>query len=250
MAKEITPSCEVTGLPLPILPPEPRENGALLLSVYPRFNRLPPDKHHHWHPSGQLEESGLAYSALRNCRIQKINWVLHHYGYHNIYDGPEIPDNETEIFKAVVFSAAGVLPRQALDVGNQEYKVVNLSDEEHLKISKKTSVARSKPLSMFFADFVSRQASEEVVKEKQIDEFLDKRTSSSRRHEIARLLLSTCVDASVGNLGLDTVYDELKSQGFFAVPKPDNLRKTAKHYIRQNYMDYFIERLDEQLATS
>ncbi len=175
---------------------------------------------------------------------------MHHLGYHEIYGGPELPKDEAGIFKAVVLSATGVIPRQGLDVTSKEYKIVDLTKEQHKKIGRKTQVARSKPLSMFFADFVSRQGNNDMIEELKIEEFLDKRTPDTRKFEIARILLSACVDVSIDNLGLDKIHTELKQDGFYIKPKPDGPRSVAKHYIRQNYMDFFIDRLDNRLATS
>jgi len=251
LAKEIiTPACEVTDLPLPLFPAEPRENGALLISSAERLLQRPTDLHHHWHPARELKSMGSQGEALRNCRVQQVSWGLHHLGYHNVFKGPDVPNNKEDIFRKVVLSVAGVVPRQAIDIKRGDFKIIDLSQKQHNQLANRISIANSKPISRFFADFVASQDMKEVVSSSEIEEFLDRRTTRVRKHEIARILLSGAIDLSVDYLGLNDEHQLLKRQGFFTKPKPATPRWIAKKFIRLRYMDYFLQKAEDQLATT
>lgn len=246
MAAEIpTPVCEVTALPLPILPPGPRENGAFSI---PKSA----DKHHAWHSRKDVLALGTGGLALRNSRIQLTNWKLHHLGYHEIFTGPPLPQNEGELFRLTVLSAAGVVPRHALDLSNRgEYEITELDDEQHAKISNAVSIQQKKPISRFFADYAKNQdiLSSNPNMELKIEEFLDRRTDGFTKRTIASELLGTALDLSIDNLGLTEQHKELKEMGYIRAPKPKTFRHVAKSIVRLGYLDYFRVEMENQLAS-
>lgn len=75
------------------------------------------DWHHPFHPREELIHAGVGALALRNSRKQWVFYDHHHNtfpGYHAIYKGPLLPDNEHDQFRTVIFAAAGYVPRWAI----------------------------------------------------------------------------------------------------------------------------------------
>lgn len=249
MAKEIAPTCEVTGLPLPILPPGPRENGAFL------FPRLPTDfatnDHHAWFDEKKIKKLGDGGEALQNSRIQNIDWY-YHKNFHDMFGdiAREVPADDSELFRLAVTSIAGVIPKTAVDVSRRgEYKIVELNEDQHVQIASKIAIDQRKPIAEFFANYATKQDLTNVVDELKIEEFLDERTLYSRKYEIARQMLGGVIDLSLENLDLYTQEKELKDQGLIVRPKPRTFYWTAKSLVR-NHFDYFAYQAREHLAAA
>lgn len=244
MAAEFTtPVCEVTGIPLPILPAQPRFDGAVLA---PKSY----DIHHVWHPKRDVIAMGAGGLALRRSRVQRTDWHLHHDGYHDVFDGPKLPTEEDELFRLTVLSAAGVVPRQAIDLCRRgDYKIVELDDDNHEKILNRIGIERRKPISRFFAEYAQKQDITEVIGDSEINEFLDQRTNGARRRELASIMLSGALELSVDNLGLTNYHVELKKQGLITAEKPKTFRWVAKHIVRLGHLDYFKDEMEARLAT-
>ncbi len=251
MAKEFAPTCEVTGLPLPILPPGPRENGAFLYPHLPED--IPANNHHAWFEARKVRGMGLAGEALQNSRIQKVDWYVHK-NFHEIFSrGPELPngkDRKDKLFALGVKAVAGVIPIQAVDVGKERnvHEIVNLTPDQHLQIAQNTAIDQRKPIARFLADYAARQKITGVVDELVIEQFLDRRTDYVRKREIARTMLGGAVDLSLDNVGLYDEEKELKDQGLIAKPKPRTFYWNTKQTIRLNHLEYFSETVEENLV--
>jgi hypothetical protein len=243
-AKVITPSCELTGLPLPIKPLEPRESGVLSIPGAP-------DEHHHFHPEKSptlLTAGGL---AVRNSRVQKVGYALHHYGYHNTFVGPELPSNEDEQFKISVLAAAGVVPRRAIKIYEEnEWEIVNLDNREHQQISKRISVDWRKPLSKFYAEYISDQQLEDQIDKKIIDKFLNYHSSPELKRRLASDILSEVLGNKILSLDLAESHRELKNEGLIATKKAKTFFSVAKSIVRHRHMQYFEELLEDRFAAS
>ncbi len=253
MAKEFAPSCEVTGLPLPILPPGPRENGAFL---YPYLlSDIPANNHHAWFEARKVRGMGIAGEALQNSRIQKIDWY-YHKNFHDIFDrGPELPngkDKKDKLFALGVKAVAGVIPLQAVDVSKEKgtYKIVDLAPDQQLQIAQNTTIDQRKPIARFLADYVAKQKITDVVDKLMIEQFLDRRTEHTTKKEIARLMLGGAVDLSLDNAGLYDEEVELKEQGLIAKPKPRTFYWNTKQTIRLNHLEYFSDTIEENLVAT
>lgn len=245
MAAEIlTPTCEVTGLPLPILPPEPRDFGALLVS-------RPPDRHHHFHPAKDPILTTVGGKAVRNCRIQKVNFDLHHRAYHGTFAGPELPVDEDDMFRISIMAAAGVVPRQALKIHElNDWEVAWMNDKQHRQISRSIDVDQPNVLARFFSHYAVKQGIENVIDERCIDEFLDSNTKRARRHEIARLMVREALGISISSLNLAQQHKELKERGLIAQAKPKTFQWVATKLVRMKHIDYFSQLAHEQLAST
>lgn len=246
---ERTPSCEVTGLPLPILPKGPREIGALSRSVRPDLSQLPPDSHHHYHPERAPALRGVAGLAIRNSRIQKTNYFLHHEVYHQTFGGPELPEDEDQIFKLVVTAAAEVVPRKAIKLNEVgDWKIVEMNNSQHKKISKAISIDKRDSLAVFLADYASRKDIPNIINDDSvIDEFLDRRTQAERKRQIARLMLARSLALSVEDVELEGKHRELKDMGMINHPKPLTFYTVAKKIVRSHHVEYFQQLVSEHL---
>jgi hypothetical protein len=127
-AELITPADQLTGMPLPILNPSMTRTYAS--PVYKA------DWHHSFHPSSsEILKDTPGGVALRNCRAQRVHYGVHHYDYHRIFKGPDIPQSEDEQFRLVVLAAAGYVPEEALTFdrkGNPSIIHMNAKQRERL----------------------------------------------------------------------------------------------------------------------
>jgi hypothetical protein len=240
----VTPKCELSGLPLPVLPEEPRLSGVFSIPGSP-------DKHHHFHPERHALLADIGGKAVRSARIQKMPYGLHHYGYHEIFHGPSLPENDEEKFRVAVLSAANVVPRQAIKIlSADEWDIVNLTDKEHERLSKNIRVDNPTVLGRFFARYTSEQKIEDTVDEIVIEEFLHYRTLPKRRRELASFILGEAINFSVESLSLLDSHNELKKEGFIPQRKPKTPYSITKEYVRKRHLPYFEDLMTDRLAFS
>jgi hypothetical protein len=130
----ITPTDELSGLPLPILTNE----------VLPVDNPEKANRHHHWHPSNapELDVGTLAGAALRRSRIQVVRAVDHNQRrngkpmYHDFFAGPSLPKTEQEVFKLCVWACAGYIPDSAIDLSGDQPKIVEMNQKQKAILQK------------------------------------------------------------------------------------------------------------------
>lgn len=244
MAEKLpTPTCEVSGLPLPVLPIEPREIGALSLGRK--------DYHHHFHPHHSPHLLGLEGKALRYCRGQRIARSLHE-DYHRVYGGPQIPVEPKEIFKTVVFALAGVMPREAINV--KTFEKVELTPRQFFTLasprsiyfegarSERHSIRTTREIGRFFADYALRQDFMAAVPERDIEEFLYPKTNSDRRIELGNSILSSAVGASIDDLV--PLHKELRREGYVTKQREALWNTVGRFFVKRVFPDYH-----EQVAT-
>ncbi len=223
-----TPLCEISNLPLPVLPLEPRSFGALFVS---RETNM----HHHFHPASSPYLSDGAGKALRTSRVQRLP-VKTHNEYHRYYDGPPLCDDESIVFRSVVLAAAGVVPRQALDVRSPG-KVVGLNYASHRKIVEATRIDRVQTVSHFLADYCAQQEIDCRI----IDELTDDQTSHEARIQIARDVLRDSIDTALGSL-IDE-HSNIVKERMTALTKSPTLYSVTRTLIRRHALNTFASKL-------
>lgn len=250
MAAEIqTPVCEVTGLPLPIAPHEPPKTEA-------RFNFS--DYHHHFHPRNDELLQGLSGKAVRYSRGQFLPRVLHNR-YHQIFTGPELPDNDTDRYRLSVLACAGVVPKQAIDLSRSgEYEVVNLSEEAYSRLASPDSIyierARKpaekyvrKTIGKFFASYAVRQNVRQAVSEKVIGQFLDERTTPERKKELGNFILREALGMTIDDIApLDR---QIREEGLVYEERARPLLTVVRKFFTIEFFPDYHDSIAESLKT-
>lgn len=238
----VTPTDKLTGLPLPILNKEPRRFGALSLRK---------DYHHHFHPksSNELAIDVIGGKALRYSRGQLISRSIHQ-NYHEIYRGPQLPQNAKAKFITCVLAVAGVVPRQAIDVSNSsDNDIVNLSNKAHRQMSspnrmyihydkdKDSRYYSARTIGEYFANYALMQGSYDVIDTLLIEQFLDKKAPPNKKREIGNLMISAALKESVQDVK-DKIPD-LAREGYLASPLDLNpLRVVTSFFSRNHFAEY------------
>lgn len=251
--KILTPSCEVTGLPLPIQPEEPHESEALFFKNY--------NYHHHFHPREDPALKSADGRALRYSRGQYLPVALHSR-YHTIFAGPQLPEGEQEVFKTIVLACAGVIPRQAVnaysgevvDLSSREYEYLSQPDVTYIegafnRISVKNARKPRNRLGAYFASYAVNQDLSGVISEKVIKEFVHKKTSPERRKELGNFILRTAVNESLSEVA--PLHRELKHEGYVApLAKKKKLGEIiiGSFFTKQNFPKYYSEVLGNLAA--
>lgn len=191
----MTPVDEFSGLPWVMAPPN-----------YPLPAHRPElaDDNHAFHPSRSPLLATPAGIALRNSRVQRVDWYDHHIIYHGNFAGPEIPVEEADIFRRVVFAVARYIPDRALDCHGYEPQAVRITtaQKERLWRTQELRVARPGLVRGFLGDYVVRQDLSHV-KESMIDEFLNTK-NQSRLDFLGQWLLAQATE--VATEPIDTSY--------------------------------------------
>lgn len=181
-----TPVDEANGVPFPIHPE----------STFKDSKRFPSDEHHPWHPRKQLVAADgiLGSRALRYSRVQLVNYDLHHVHYHGHFHGPEIPQDEADLFRSVVLTAAGYIPEFALafDKG-REPVLKQLAPELRMRLWQKghIRVAKHSEVQRYLRDYTYRQDLSDV-NESTIEEFLFTK-DPAKRWELGNDLIGRAV---------------------------------------------------------
>lgn len=253
---EVTPSCEITGLPLPILPKEPEEIQALINSHPHGYDlSLRPNLHHLNHPKNHpylLDTAGG--QAERHSAVQTVPYFIHNYLYHRVFAGPAVKEDEHSSFKSTVAAISGVVPRDAINFtgydtnGNPQWERVTMTSREHRQVTAATKIAQSKPVATFFAKYASQQNILELVNSSVIlDEFLDTQTTYQRKREIASNLLSSTITMSLENAQLMDKHKEWHDLGMIQGSRPLTFRRHVKRLIRMGSFTLFQDGLTTQL---
>lgn len=229
MAEKLpTPSCEVSGLPLSVLPLEPRAIGAL--SFAQRVNA-----HHHFHPEKSPELRTLAGLALRKSRIQ-MTPVLAHNEYHKLYEGPSLPEGEAEIFRLCVLAVAGIVPRRAIDPISPNL-TIELSDSLHAQIARSTRIDQPRDVARFLAQYCAGQETDYDL----IELLTDKKASPEDRLYVARELLGFSIESALGNL-VDQ-HRDIKKERLVRSFRAPSLYSVTRGLIRRHALKDFTEQL-------
>jgi hypothetical protein len=262
-AELITPVDEISGLPLPILPGE-----AILPINQPDIA----DWHHHFHPKEHPILKTTGGLALRNCRVQLVHRNFHNESptrYHKFYDGPELPEEESEQFKLVVLACAGFLPEEAIDLRSGEPKVVHMDKKQDAQIRSVLRPAKSvssvdptdSTRSKIFQyrhvrygyepirDFIAAYALEHDishVNESLVDEFLYTRDQERKRF-LGHFLLAQKVEVTAEEVR--SRYDTARNAGLLHPLMPPTPTTLLKHKLGTPHSrEALFPRLAAQLA--
>lgn len=233
----VTPVDEFSGLPWVMIPPDyPLPTGRPELA----------DDNHAFHPSKSPLLSTPAGNALRNARVQRVDWYDHHIVYHGYFAGPEIPTDEADIFRRVVFAVARYIPDMALDCHGYKPQEIRITaaQKERLWRTQELRVARPGLVRGFIGNYVTRQDISHV-NVSMIDEFLHS-TDEFRLRFLGQWLLAQATE--VATEPLDLSYRFAAKRGRIPAgltPKTPNLVKTTlgNKYETKPYIKLLRDRL-------
>lgn len=233
---EVTPTDALTGLPLPIVPV---------------ISPVNPDWHHHFHPRKSPILKQFGGPALRNARLQYVDYDTHHHGYHNIYEGPPLPETAKGRFAAVVMSVAGYVPEEGIAFHKDEPWIVRLtqSQQEYLQRTSVMSNNGELVIRRFLRDYLFQQDVADInVKESTIDEFVNT-NNHARRRVLGHELLGLMTD--LATVPIDETYFQARRNGLLLPQLPSNPRKFIKSKLGpMKFRDKITKDLRRHLATA
>lgn len=234
----VTPTDTYSGMPWVIAPPN-----------YPLPNRRSDlaDDNHAFHPAKSPLLDTMAGQALRHSRLQRVDWYDHHMVYHKHFYGPDLPTDEAEIFRRVVFAVARYIPDMALNCNDYEPRAVRLTHEEKARLWQTNELRVARPIIVrnFLASYVTRQDLSHIS-EHLIDEFLYS-PDKKRQWYLGHWLLSQA--AQVATEPINDMYRDAVKRGSVApnlTSKTQNLVKRAIGDGRQTKL--YVQMLHEKLA--
>ena len=249
-----TPSCEVTGLPLPIRLSEP-PNGA-------RFNFH--DYHHHFHPAKELRAS-LSGKALRYSRGQDVPRALHDR-YHDIFSGPAVPDEESAHFKLTILACAGVVPNKVIDLSRpREFQIKTATKQEHQHFVEQNTIHIEQPnridnqtkikntIGKFIVCYALKQNLSDVISERVVEEFLETNNAIERKKELGNYILREVVGVALEPV--IQAHNTAKEEGLApASAKRRKIKQLTRlffpSYRLADYHDEVAERLQVSLGAT
>ena len=243
-SKVITPTCEVTGLPHPILiyhHPEIQTNGTPNYD-HTFFDRKDP---------ALLDDAGL---AVRMSRGQVLPIWLHRLK-HDRLNGPALPQTREEKFTVAVKACAGVVSRWAIDLRRPDddllvymndttFDYVTDSRRMHYERALKPQGAhhREKVIGSFFIKYALEQDLSHVSASL-IDEFLAT-PNEFRKKEIGNFILNKALDVSLAPVL--SMHRTLIGEGMVQ-PSRTKLRPAVSRMIRRGKLTDYFEPLEEKL---
>jgi hypothetical protein len=234
----VTPTDELTGLPLPLVP----------------LNELGEDAdwHHHQHPRrSPLLKKDLGGSAVRQSRLQFYDYELHHSGYHHTYLGPPLPETEEDQLATTIMSVAGYMPDFALDFQSSEPRIVKLKPEQRqrLQTSGEIRIGSEDVVKNFIKSYVLSQPIESVnINELTIEEFITTKDHERRRalgHNLLGLIIYKATEP------INEVYCQAQKREMLLPGLPGNVRRFTKTLLgSHNGRRKLVNTLYKQLVTA
>ncbi len=242
-AEVLTPTCEVTGLPLPILPTEPRHLRGFFLRDDYKFNN-----HHLYHPESDPLLADTRGKALHGSRLMRTRMSTHKF-YHQTFTGPDLPSTDEDVFRAIVFNVAGVIPKEGIEIfgandwiqrpiETNEYAI--MAQPQTVKIEKAKNIAR------FISEHTLNVSESELVSTLEVEEFVDSKTPQSRKKELASSILGESLDLILTDL--NPTHKQFKKEGLVFNKRSKTLRHAAKTLVRKHAFGYFWEDLFDRMA--
>ena len=256
---ERAPVCDITGLPLPILPLELAERRALLNFKEIQGLKTYEDFHHMWFHDSAPELEGLLGRAQRSSYGQDINRSLHDRFTNRVLQ-PILPTEDKVKYHRTVDACAGIIPRKAVFMPKEGGILqVELTDEEYTYLASKVHIekhfhpkhhsSKRRLIGRAFATYLVDQNIEGVVSKKVVGEFLSKKTSAERKLVLGNQILSMTIWASVDEL--QPVYRELSREGFVRKEKvAPNLGKVVRSFFTKDYFSAYHREMTEKLLTT
>jgi hypothetical protein len=206
--KKIAPTDELTGMPLPVLPPKDM----------PSFDSDKGNWHHHYHPSNSRLLTSTAGLAVRHVRLQYLPIESHHNVYHSIFEGPALPLSNQERLGHIVLACVGYIPPYAIDVHSEDpTQPVHMTKRirRRLQSSGEIEVRGHPNISNFIKNHLIRQDFSHVD-ESLIEEFVTTR-DIDRRRSLGNKLLRLASEMAVEPI--KPVYQTALKQGLVTKPK-------------------------------
>lgn len=248
--KLVTPTDELTGMPLPVLHSE----------TIPRiYTGEEYNWHHHYHPSIDKSLKGVKGLAVRHVRLQLLPVEKHNH-YHHIFEGPNLPRSNQERFGHIVLACAGYIPSKAIDVYKDDpTEPVHLSKalRRRLQTGGEMQLRGTSNIAQFMRKHLISQDFSHV-NDLLIDEFIHTK-DIERKHFLGHWLLAIASEIAVEPI--KPIYRQAMDDGLLAEPKPKlqnlvksqiNGRKTSKKAIlslRQSLISRGSKSLQTELAT-
>lgn len=187
-----TPTDEV-GMPLPLRPPD-----------YPVLFNRPElfDRNHAFHPGNAPELDDMAGRALKNSRVQYVDWWDHHMVYHGTFEGPPLPTTRAGKFGLTVLAAALYIPDLAIDCREVDPVVIALTPNQKDRLW--TSGEIRAPGPGIVRDFLTEYTLEQDLshlKQSTIDEFVYTLDQERKRY-LGHWLLSQAADRATEPIDL------------------------------------------------
>lgn len=237
-ARAYTPIDEI-GMPLPLAPTNLEIRDA---------SQPEPDWHHHFHPRRSViltEDWGG--DAIRNARLQKVDYRIHHDEYHGFFTGPELPETPAQKFGIAVLAIAGYVPGEAIAFRRGEPQIVNLSEASRNRLLKSGELRSAAPelVRKFILEYTLSQDLTDV-NQSIVDEFLNT-GSLDKRYRLGGMLLGLAIDRAAEPL--DPFYRTAWKKGYIdrrSAHRPQRLIRTKLNFkSRQNVL---INKLHATLA--
>jgi hypothetical protein len=131
------------------------------------------DWNHAYHPRRMPALTSRDGHAVRDSRGQFVT-RRDHIDYHETYEGPVLPRTADERFRAIVFCAAGYVPRKAMDFSDGSDPIVTLSDVQihRLQTSGEIRMMQTASVRKFLHDYVLEKPKTDHIPRSLKDEFV------------------------------------------------------------------------------
>jgi hypothetical protein len=220
--KELAPTDGLTGMPLPVLPPE---------EIPDMSDKMTNNWHHHYHPKDSTLLSSTDGLAVRHVRLQNLPRFSHHNVYHSIFEGPALPKTSEERFGHIILACAGYVPPEAIDLYKDDPTdpaQMPTRLRKRLQTSGEIEVRGQSNISTFIRKHLVYQDFSHV-KESIIDEFLGTR-NQDRKIYLGHLLLAIASEIAVEPI--KPVYHQALNEGLIAKPiSPKKLPSLVKSHV-------------------
>lgn len=233
---EVTPTDELTGLPLPLVP---------LDDFGPE-----PNWHHHFHPKKDPAlTKGAGGYAVRQCRIQRYAFDLHTGEYHAHFSGPPLPRTIEEKFVTTVMAVAGYMPHEAIDMRGGRPQIVPLSHDQkrRLQTSGEIKIGAEALIRRFMKDYVLNNGIDAIdASGLAVEEFIVT-TDEARRRELGHNLLGLVIDKAAEPA--DEIYYQAKKKELLKPNLAGNVQRFIKSKLgSKRNRERIIDDLYEHLA--
>ncbi len=239
-AELVTPLDELTGLPLPLVPPEEPFSA----------DNVDIDWHHHFHPRRSPILRTPNGPAIRNARLQLTDYEMHHFGYHRTYVGPPLPETDDAQFATVIMSTAGYMPEQGISFTGDQPSIVRLSQGQRhqLQTSGEIKLGSRELINIFIREYVMSQLSSVDADELNIEEFVTT-NDPERRRVLGHNLLALITDRATEPI--NEVYHQARRRQLILPNLPNNVRRFAKARLGPlKTRDKLVGQLHSRLATA
>lgn len=231
---------DAVGMPLPIAPNRPVKFHSPDLF----------DRNHVFHPARHPELADPAGDALRNSRIQYVDWWEHHNVYHPTYGGPPIPSRVSEKARLTILAAALYVPDHAIDCSRAKPRQVRLNDDQRNRLWKSGEITMASPTAVrrFLMNYVVEQDLSHIP-ELMIEEFLNT-PDYLRKRQLGNWLISEAVDMATEPMNQQ--YYSLWKAKKIPHSLPSRPKKTVNRILglQSNRRDVVVKALGARLAAA